>query len=126
VNGIAAGLSTKSTRSATSRQTDPAGAAQRQFVHAGRPQVNPNATVQLIVTGDWALPVREAEAAKRWSMPVRHHCLSHRTAQGGIETAEKRGVKTCGHNADQASLAPKASSPAPTQVGHHLQELSPA
>ena len=24
-----------------------------------------------------------------------------------IETAEKRGVKTCGHNADQSSLAPK-------------------
>jgi hypothetical protein len=25
--------------------------------------LNPNVTVQLIVTGDWALPVREAEAA---------------------------------------------------------------
>ncbi len=29
----------------------------------GARKVNPNASVQLIVTGDWALPVREAEAA---------------------------------------------------------------
>jgi len=33
----------------------------------GAAQVNPNSTVQLIVTGDWALPVREARPPTRGS-----------------------------------------------------------
>jgi simple sugar transport system substrate-binding protein len=69
---------------------------------------NPNATVQLIFTGDWSLPVREAEAANALADAgcdvITCHVDSPKVV---IETAEKRGLKTCGHNASQASLAPK-------------------
>src|SRR5882757_7951430 len=63
----------------------------------GARKVNPNATVQLIVTGDWALPVREAEAANALVDAgcdiVACHIDSPKVV---IETAEKRGVKSCG------------------------------
>ena len=63
-NGIAAGLSTKTEQDRLRRrQADPLGAAQHQLVRCSAPgRSNPNATVQLIFTGDWSLPVREAEA----------------------------------------------------------------
>ena len=74
----------------------------------GARSVNPNATVQVIFTGDWSLPVREAEAANAL---VDAGCDVITCHVDGpkvvIETAEKRGVKTCGHNASQAPLAPK-------------------
>jgi simple sugar transport system substrate-binding protein len=64
--------------------------------------------VQLVITGDWSLPVREAEAANALMDAgcdvIACHVDSPKVV---IETAEKRGVKTCGHNADQSSLAPK-------------------
>ena len=70
--------------------------------------MNPNATVQVIFTGDWSLPVREAEATNAL---VDAGCDVITCHVDGpkvvIETAEKRGVKTCGHNASQAPLAPK-------------------
>ena len=74
----------------------------------GARKVNPDVTVQLIVTGDWALPVREAEAANALVDAgcdvIACHIDSPKVV---IETAEKRGVKSCGHNANQADLAPK-------------------
>ena len=74
----------------------------------GARTVNPNATVQVIFTGDWSLPVREAEAANAL---VDAGCDVITCHVDGpkvvIETGEKRGVKTCGHNASQAPLAPK-------------------
>ena len=74
----------------------------------GAKKTNPNATVQVIFTGDWSLPVREAEAANAL---VDAGCDVITCHVDGpkvvIETAEKRGVKTCGHNASQAPLAPK-------------------
>ena len=64
--------------------------------------------MQLIVTGDWAMPVREAEAANALVDAgcdvIACHIDSPKVV---IETAEKRGVKSCGHNANQADLAPK-------------------
>ncbi|CAA0109426.1 Purine-binding protein [Starkeya nomas] len=69
---------------------------------------NPNATVKLIFTGDWSLPVREAEAANALAGAgcdvVACHVDSPKVI---VETLERRGVKSCGHNASQASLAPK-------------------
>ena len=62
----------------------------------------------MIFTGDWSLPVREAEATNAL---VDAGCDVITCHVDGpkvvIETAEKRGVKTCGHNASQAPLAPK-------------------
>jgi simple sugar transport system substrate-binding protein len=74
----------------------------------GAKSTNPNSTVQVIFTGDWSLPVREAEAANALvdagNDVITCHVDSPKVV---IETAEKRGVKTCGHNASQAPLAPK-------------------
>ena len=74
----------------------------------GAKSTNPHATVQVIFTGDWSLPVREAEAANALVDAgcdvVTCHVDGPKVV---IETAEKRGAKTCGHNASQAPLAPK-------------------
>src|SRR6202166_43900 len=74
----------------------------------GAKKTNPNAVVQVIFTGDWSLPVREAEAVNALVDAgcdvITCHVDSPKVV---IETAEKRGVKTCGHNASQAPLAPK-------------------
>jgi len=62
----------------------------------------------VIFTGDWSMPVREAEATNAL---VDAGCDVITCHVDGpkvvIETAEKRGAKTCGHNASQAPLAPK-------------------
>ncbi|WP_428350566.1 BMP family ABC transporter substrate-binding protein [Lichenifustis flavocetrariae] len=74
----------------------------------GARTVNPKATCQVIFTGEWSLPVREAEATNAL---VDAGCDLITCHVDGpkvvIQTAESRGVKTCGHNASQAPLAPK-------------------
>jgi basic membrane protein A and related proteins len=109
VNGIAAGLSTKSNKIGFIA-AKPIALVLRN-VNAftlGVKKVNPQAQVQLIITGDWALPVREAESTNALIDAgcdiVACHVDSPKVV---IQTAEARGVKTCGHNADQSSLAPK-------------------
>ena len=109
VNGIAAGLSTKSNKIGyIAAKPIPLVLRNVNSFMLGARKVNPNATVQLIVTGDWALPVREAEAANALVDAgcdvIACHIDSPKVV---IETAEKRGAKSCGHNADQANLAPK-------------------
>jgi basic membrane protein A and related proteins len=109
VNGIAAGLSTTSNKIGyIAAKPIPLVLRNVNSFMLGARKVNPNATVQLIVTGDWALPVREAEAANALVDAgcdvIACHIDSPKVV---IETAEKRGVKSCGHNANQAELAPK-------------------
>jgi simple sugar transport system substrate-binding protein len=74
----------------------------------GAKSVNPDATVQVIFTGEWSLPVREAEATNALVDAgcdvITCHVDSPKVV---IQTAESRGVKSCGHNASQAELAPK-------------------
>ena len=109
INGIAAGLSTK-TNKIGFVAAKPIAIVLRN-VNAftlGVRKVNPNAVVQLIITGDWSMPVREAEATKALigagADVIACHVDSPKVV---VETAEARGVKTCGHNASQADLAPK-------------------
>ena len=109
INGVAAGLSTKSNKIGyIAAKPIPLVLRTVNSFMLGARKVNPNATVQLIVTGDWALPVREAEAANALADAgcdvIACHIDSPKVV---IETAEKRGVKSCGHNANQADLAPK-------------------
>jgi simple sugar transport system substrate-binding protein len=74
----------------------------------GAQTVNPSITMQVIFTGDWFLPVREAEAtnslADQGADVITCHVDSPKVV---IETAEKRGLFTCGYHANQAPLAPK-------------------
>ncbi len=74
----------------------------------GAQVANPAITMQVIFTGDWFLPVREAEAtnslADQGADVITCHVDSPKVV---IQTAESRGLYTCGYHADQAPLAPK-------------------
>jgi basic membrane protein A and related proteins len=109
VDGVAAGLCTKANKIGFVAAKPIASVLSNiNSVLLGARSVNPNATVQVIFTGDWSLPVREAEAANAL---VDAGCDVITCHVDGpkvvIETGEKRGVMTCGHNASQAPLAPK-------------------
>ncbi|MFO1149016.1 MAG: BMP family ABC transporter substrate-binding protein [Alsobacter sp.] len=109
VNGIAAGLSTKSNKIGFIAAKPIALVLRNVNSFAmGVKKVNPKAEVRLIITGDWALPVREAESTNALIDAgcdvIGCHVDSPKVV---IQTAEARGIKTCGHNTNQASLAPK-------------------
>ncbi|OLP20402.1 BMP family ABC transporter substrate-binding protein [Leptolyngbya sp. 'hensonii'] len=74
----------------------------------GARSVKPNITVQVIFTGDWSQPVKEAEAtnslADQGIDVVSVHVDSPKVV---IETAEKRGIYSSGFHAVQSALAPK-------------------
>ena len=109
VDGVAAGLASK-TGKLGFVAAKPVGIVLRNINSflTGARTTNPKATVQVIFTGDWSLPVREAEATNAL---VDAGCDLITCHVDGpkvvIQTAEARGVKCCGHNADQSSLAPK-------------------
>ena len=74
----------------------------------GARSVDPTITTQVIFTGDWSLPVKEAEATNSLidggADVVTCHVDSPKVV---VETAERRGVYTCGYHANQQPLAPK-------------------
>ena len=74
----------------------------------GAQSVDPSITTHLIFTGDWSLPVKEAEAANGL---IDQGCDVLTCHVDGpkviVETAEKRGVYCTGYHANQAALAPK-------------------
>ncbi|WP_079433885.1 BMP family ABC transporter substrate-binding protein [Zoogloea sp. LCSB751] len=74
----------------------------------GARSVDPKATVKVIFTGDWSLPVKEAEAANSLIDQGVDVLTCHVDSPKVIvETAERRGVYSCGYHASQARLAPK-------------------
>ena len=71
-------------------------------------QTNPQATVRVIFTGGWEDETHDAAATNALVDADCDVITCHLDAPGVvIETAEARGVKTCGHAFDQGSLAPK-------------------
>jgi simple sugar transport system substrate-binding protein len=74
----------------------------------GARSVDPSITTQVIFTGDWSMPVKEAEAtnslADQGVDVVTCHVDGPKVL---IETAEHRGIDSCGYHADQSKLAPK-------------------
>jgi simple sugar transport system substrate-binding protein len=74
----------------------------------GAQSVNPKATTQVIFTGDWSMPVKEAEATNSMIAQgvdvVTCHVDSPKVV---VETAERAGIYTCGYHTNQAKLAPK-------------------
>ena len=73
----------------------------------GARSVNSKITMQVIFTGDWALPVKEAEATNslidQGADVISAHVDSPKVV---IETAEKRGVFSSGFHTVQSELAP--------------------
>jgi basic membrane protein A len=109
VDGVAAGLSTRSNKLGFVAAKPIASVLSNiNSFMLGAKSTNPNATVQVIFTGDWSLPVREAEATNALIDAGCDVITCHVDGpKVVIETAEKRGAKTCGHNASQAPLAAK-------------------
>ncbi len=74
----------------------------------GAKSVDPKITTQLIVTGDWSLPIKEAEAANslidQGVDVLTCHVDSPKVV---VESTERRGISVCGYHADQAALAPR-------------------
>jgi simple sugar transport system substrate-binding protein len=74
----------------------------------GARSVDPSITTQVIFTGEWSMPVKEAEAtnglADQGIDVVTCHVDGPKVV---IETAERRGIYTCGYHANQQALAPK-------------------
>lgn len=109
VDGVAAALSSTTGKIGfVAAKPIPTVLSNINSVLLGARSVRPDATVQVIFTGDWSMPVREAEAANAL---VDAGCDVLTCHVDGpkvvIETAEARGVKCCGHNTSQAALAPK-------------------
>ncbi|WP_088890228.1 BMP family ABC transporter substrate-binding protein [Leptolyngbya ohadii] len=74
----------------------------------GARSVRPDATTQVIFTGNWAEPIKEAEATNSMADQgidvVTCHVDSPKVV---METAEKRGIFSSGYHANQTALAPK-------------------
>jgi simple sugar transport system substrate-binding protein len=109
VDGVAAGLSTTSNKLGfVAAKPIPSVLSNINSVLLGARKTNPKVVVQAVFTGEWSMPVREAEATNALIDAGCDVITCHVDGpKVVIETAEKRGVKTCGHNASQAPLAPK-------------------
>ncbi len=74
----------------------------------GAQSVNPDITTNVVFTGGWALPVKEAEAANSMVDQGIDVLTCHvDSPKVVIETAEKRGIYSCGYHTDNSPLAPK-------------------
>ena len=74
----------------------------------GARSVNPAATTTVIFTGDWSMPVKEAEAVNSLADQGIDVITCHVDCPKVlVETAERRGAFVCGFHASQAALAPK-------------------
>ena len=74
----------------------------------GARSVDPTITCSAVITGEWNNPVREAETTNSL---IDQGCdviiANVDSAKVAIETAERRGVHTCGYHSDCSSLAPR-------------------
>jgi len=74
----------------------------------GARSVKPDATAQVIFTGDWSMPVKEAEAATSLINQGVDVLTCHVDSPKVIlETAERRAIYVCGYHANGSKLAPK-------------------
>lgn len=74
----------------------------------GAQSVDPSITTHVVFTGDWWLPVKEAESANSL---MDQGCdvltCNSQAPRVVVETGEKRGVMTIGYHVNQSDLAPK-------------------
>jgi simple sugar transport system substrate-binding protein len=75
----------------------------------GARSVDPKITTTVIFTGDWSMPVKEAEATNSLAdQGVDVFTMHVDGPKVVVETAAKRGKFVCGYHASQAKLAPNA------------------
>ena len=75
----------------------------------GARSVDPKITTNAIFTGDWSMPVKEAEATNGLAdQGVDVFTMHVDGPKVIVETAAKRGKMVCGFHASQAKLAPQA------------------
>jgi simple sugar transport system substrate-binding protein len=73
----------------------------------GARSVNPKITCNVVITGEWNNPVKEAETTNSL---IDQGCdviiANVDSSKVAVETAERRGVYSCGYHSDVSSLAP--------------------
>ena len=109
VAGVVAGLTTKTNKLGfIAAKPIPQVLRNINSYTLGARSVNPKVTTNVIFTGDWSMPVKEAEAANslidQGADVLTMHVDSPKVI---VETAERRGVFVTGYHANQAALAPK-------------------
>jgi simple sugar transport system substrate-binding protein len=109
VAGIVAGMTTKTNKLGfVAAKPIPQVLRNINSYTLGAKSVNPKVTLSVIFTGDWSMPVKEAEAANSLIDQGADVLSSHvDSPKVIIETAERRGVFSTGYHASQAALAPK-------------------
>ncbi|MBD2464001.1 BMP family ABC transporter substrate-binding protein [Oscillatoria sp. FACHB-1407] len=74
----------------------------------GARSVNPAITTQVVFTGNWAEPIKEAEAANSMADQGIDVLTCHVDSPKVVmETAEKRGIFSSGYHANQIQLSPQ-------------------
>jgi len=108
IAGIVAGLTTKSGKLGfVAAKPIPQVLRNINSYTLGARSVNPKVTVQVIFTGDWSIPVKEAEAANSMVDQGVDVMTCHvDSPKVVIETAEKRKIFCTGYHVDQSKLAP--------------------
>lgn len=75
----------------------------------GARSVDPKITTTVVFTGDWSMPVKEAEATNSLAdQGVDVFTMHVDGPKVIVETAAKRGAMVCGYHANQSKLAPQA------------------
>jgi basic membrane protein A and related proteins len=110
INGIIAGFSSKSGKLGfVAAKPIPQVLQNINAFTLGARLINPKATTSVIFTGDWSMPVKEAEATNslidQGVDVVTMHVDSPKVV---VQTAAKRGAMVCGYHCSQAALAPEA------------------
>ena len=109
VAGIVAGLTTKSNKLGfIAAKPIPQVLRNINSYTLGARSVNAKATTTVIFTGDWSMPVKEAEAANSLiDQGVDVLTMHVDSPKVIVETAERRGAFVTGYHANQSALAPK-------------------
>jgi simple sugar transport system substrate-binding protein len=109
LNGIAAGHASKSKKLGfIAAKPIPQVLINVNSFALGARSVDPSITTTVIFTGDWSMPVKEAEAANSLADQGMDVLTCHVDGPKVImETAERRGIFACGYHVNQSKLAPK-------------------
>ena len=110
ISGIVAGYSTKTGKLGfVAAKPIPQVLRNINAFTLGARLANPKATTQVIFTGDWSMPVKEAEATNslidQGVDVLTCHVDGPKTM---VENAARRGAMVCGYHVNQSPLAPKA------------------